>query len=266
MKYKTAGIVVPMKIEAEEFFQAFMLQVEKKGPREFFVGNINGRKVVLVLSWCGPVNAAAATEALINYYSPDVVFNSGCAGAHNIELMPGDVVIGDKYTINFDVRSMELKKEHAKMQTLIRFMKDGEKVKLDFLEADPNLLSLAKKVAGRSDNTLTPFIPEEDWPKDLVFRQPKIFIGTIGSEENWTTDSGEINLKRGYFGHETEDKETSYIAQICAFHGTPFLGVRGVSDNELIYEHKDKEDLKEKLKLAGVSAAKLVRLIILGLR
>jgi len=55
---------------------------------------VAGLLVVAVRSGVGLINAAAATERVINAYRPRVVLNYGCAGAHRRDILPGDVIIG----------------------------------------------------------------------------------------------------------------------------------------------------------------------------
>lgn len=51
-------------------------------PWDFFVSSHYGGRVVLAVTGIGKANAASATTALIHLFSPDLIINTGCAGAY----------------------------------------------------------------------------------------------------------------------------------------------------------------------------------------
>ena len=59
----------------------------------FTSGTINGKDVVIVVCSEGKVNAAMCATTLILNYSPDIVINSGVAGALSSKVSIGDIVI-----------------------------------------------------------------------------------------------------------------------------------------------------------------------------
>lgn len=60
---------------------------------EFYLGQIDGKDVVLLKSGIGKVNAAISATLLLEIYQPDYVINTGSAGGFHQDLNVGDVVI-----------------------------------------------------------------------------------------------------------------------------------------------------------------------------
>ena len=76
------GIIGAMAIEVEGLI-AQMTHAEKRtlSGRDFYSGQLCGKDVVVVQSGIGKVNAAMCAEALILAYHPELVVNTGVAGA-----------------------------------------------------------------------------------------------------------------------------------------------------------------------------------------
>src|SRR5882762_2957892 len=62
----------------------------------FTEGVLAGRRVVVVLTGIGKVNAAITTTLVIEHFHPAEVLFSGIAGGVDPGLSPGDLVIGKK--------------------------------------------------------------------------------------------------------------------------------------------------------------------------
>src|SRR6266545_2001348 len=95
------AVVVPTPGEFAPYHTLLtdLRRLDESRPWEVYQGQAGARRAVFIISGAGPVNAAAATEHLIGRYHPPVVLHGGAAGAHNPDLLPGDVVIGDRYLI-----------------------------------------------------------------------------------------------------------------------------------------------------------------------
>lgn len=62
---------------------------------KFYTGILKDREVVITQSGIGKVNAAISTTLLINKFKPDIIINTGSAGALDESLNVGDVLISD---------------------------------------------------------------------------------------------------------------------------------------------------------------------------
>ena len=100
MKY--IGIVVAMN-EEKEAIQNLMEDVNVKQINDlrFTIGKIQNRDVILIKCGVGKVNAARATQVLIDKFDISCVMNLGAAGAVQIFLDIGDVVIA-KHVVQHD--------------------------------------------------------------------------------------------------------------------------------------------------------------------
>lgn len=88
------GIIGAMNIEIEAL-RAAMTDVvaETVGGREFFLGTLHGRRVVLTRCGIGKVYAAMGAEAMILAYGPSVIINSGVAGTLSPSLSIGQIAL-----------------------------------------------------------------------------------------------------------------------------------------------------------------------------
>lgn len=75
-------------------------------------GSFEGRKIVLIRSGIGKINAAGATQHLIDNYHPDVVIGLGVAGLLDPSLPVGSVVISDTcHEWDFDLSALNVSTE-----------------------------------------------------------------------------------------------------------------------------------------------------------
>lgn len=91
----TIGIINAMQKEHEQL--AALLedrQVETRGRFSFTTGTYGGRRLVLMQSGIGKVNAAVGAVELIHHYAPTVLVNTGVAGGIDASLGVMDVVAG----------------------------------------------------------------------------------------------------------------------------------------------------------------------------
>ena len=68
-------------------------QIIRKASMEFYSGILEGKKVVVVQSGIGKVNAAVCTQILIDDFQAEVVINTGIAGSLNNDINIGDIVV-----------------------------------------------------------------------------------------------------------------------------------------------------------------------------
>jgi len=253
---KKIGIITAIQEEAKYFYAKYSFEKKVSFSRDFYMSVEDNTKIILVHSHPGPVNSSAATESLIIHFLPDFIINTGSAGSHDIEILPGDVVIGDRYTINYNIEEVERGKIKEKKGSLIRFIKNRKIRSFDYLLPDRYLLNLAQ---GLSSEVSLERIPLHDYcDTHYGLRDPRILTAGIGSEEQWTVDAELIEKKKSFFGHKIEDKESAFIAQICHFHDVPFISIRGISDNELIKRTVGYETVYKLIELSSINAAKLV--------
>ena len=188
---------------------------------------VAGMPVVMVRSGMGLINAAAATERVINAHRPRMVLNYGCAGAHRQDILPGDVIIGTCVVHHSAVQFLASGEERY---VGFSYEAGSERIEVLELACDPMLVQAARQAA--IDHLPTPWPQDLPWPAAVPYRVPRIHTGAIASADVWTQSPTRLDLLHGRHGSLCEDMEAAAVAQVCAFHSVPFLTVKDVSNNE----------------------------------
>lgn len=104
MKKKSFGLVIPLKEEADPLLNKLKISSsEKVGFRNIVTGSFNNYKVSLIISGCGKIKTASATQYLIDKCPSDFYINFGTSGAISQNLKIGDVVVATEI-IEHDVK------------------------------------------------------------------------------------------------------------------------------------------------------------------
>src|SRR5690625_801010 len=99
----TVGIIGAMDEEIALFQEIINDQKELKVANSLFIeGKIENRRVVLLKSGIGKVNAAVATTIMHERFNPKLVINTGSAGGFSKNLKIGDLVISNE-VVHHDV-------------------------------------------------------------------------------------------------------------------------------------------------------------------
>lgn len=106
---------------------------------EYTLGTIAGKKVILLRSGIGKVNAAMSTSILLVKYKPDYVINTGSAGGFHPQLNVGDIVISDEVR-HHDVDVTAFGYEYGQVPQLP-----------PAFEANGELVQIAQKAAAEID-------------------------------------------------------------------------------------------------------------------
>lgn len=144
------------------------MQVEDKirhGMAAFYQGSYQGQKVVLVKMAIGKVNAAMATQALVDRFDAAPLILSGTAGAVAPEVEIGDVVIGAR-VIPHD--AFVYLGEEVKFCGVMACDSQGRRGWMRALQADPLMVQAALR-AG--EGLLR--------PRGARKRIPAVRVGTI---------------------------------------------------------------------------------------
>lgn len=222
------GIIVAMDAELRHLLESIDIASQKQDgiwlDRHAEVG---GHQLVILRSGMGMVNAAAATERLIQVHQPRAIINYGCSGAHRRDVLPGDVVIGDRSVNHGAVHILASGEELFKGSA---YDVGGETMSSSDLRSDSELVGLAHCAAN--DWQPDPWPREAGWPKAVPYREPEIHTGAVASADIWTQAHARLDLLHGRHATLCEDMEAAAIAQVCAMHATPFLPIKDISNNE----------------------------------
>lgn len=194
----------------------------------FVTGRLNGRKVVIVWTGIGKVNAAMTATLLIEHFKPREVIFTGIAGGVNPELGPGDIVIAEK-TAHHDMGTIW---PDALYYKGVRSPFDGWENPV-FFEAEEYLVNLAKQAAQEIE--LEPLKTSEGE------RVPKVVTGVIVTGDVFVASAKKSEELREQLGADAVEMEGAAVAQLCYQRRIPCLVIRSLSDKADESAMQDKE-------------------------
>ena len=136
------GIVVALEKEAVAVLPLINKKKEKLlAGKKVIEGKLFNKDIALIFSGIGKVSAALSTQALIDNYNLDYVFNFGSVGAVNQKIKVNQFYLIDKcMQFDFDVREID--------DVPLGYIQDYDRV---FFETTPINAKLDKVVLGTSD-------------------------------------------------------------------------------------------------------------------
>ena len=195
------GIIGAMDIEVERLLKE-MDGARKRtvSGRDFYEGALRGQPVVVVRSGVGKVNAAMCAEALILNYEPELVINTGVAGALTGRLRIGDIAVA-RDLVQHDVDTSAFGDPFGLVSTVNRLefpcAEWAVEGLLDAIAAQKPLRGVAVRIA-----TGDQFINDGAVKKRIVDR----------------------------FGADVCEMEGCAIAQVCFINGVDCAVIRAISD------------------------------------
>ena len=172
-------------------------EITEKAMLKFYKGRISGIEIVALFSGVCKVNAAIASQLMIDVFGVDIIINSGTAGGMAPDLEIFDTVISTEVCYH-DVAPDILTEFHPWMKSV-------------FFAADPALVTLSKSAV----NKMKPV--------------GKVVWGRMVTGEMFITDEGRRKIN-DEFAPLTVDMETAAIAHVCHVNGIPFIAIRCLTD------------------------------------
>ncbi len=193
---------------------------------KFYEGKIEGVDIVTLFSGVCKVNAAIATQILIDTYSCDTIINSGTAGGMDDDLEIFDTVISEEVAYH-DVDEGILTEFHPWLESV-------------YFKADKDLLELAQRIAY-------------NWKTEN-----KIVFGRMVTGEKFIEDKNRaaINARHAPL---SVDMETAGIAHVCYVNKIPFIAVRTITDTP---SHSGVNEFEKNCDIAARISADIVRCIL----
>jgi adenosylhomocysteine nucleosidase len=222
------AIVVAMDSELVHLYKLATVEHEEKdGVWLDRFATIGGLPVVMTKCGIGLIAAAAATERVIDRHRPRAVLNFGCAGAHRRDIMPGDLIIGDRVVHHSKMHILATGEEHY---TGFGYFVGDEKVESAEITSDPKWLLAASEAAKK-------YVPDDwavavGWPSEVPHRSPLVYTGAVASADIWTQELERLDLLHSRHTSLCEDMEAAAIGQVATLHGVPFFTVKDISNNE----------------------------------
>ncbi|MBZ5961333.1 5'-methylthioadenosine/adenosylhomocysteine nucleosidase [Leuconostoc gelidum subsp. gasicomitatum] len=188
------GIITPMAEEKITLIAALENTATKHhGGTEITTGQYHGHEVVLTESGIGKVAAASATTVLIDNFQPDLVVNTGSAGALDPDLKIGDEVVGTHVAYSdVDVTVFGYDFGQVPNRPL-------------YYEADKQVVREFSQLAA-------------------------VKTGLIVSGDQFVQDEAKQRILTHFPEAMLAEMEAAAVAQVAYQFKTPFIVLRGVSD------------------------------------
>jgi adenosylhomocysteine nucleosidase len=213
---------------------------------KFVTGCLAGRKVVVVWTGIGKVNAAMTTTLLLEHFRPKEVIFTGIAGGMNPDLNPGDIVIAVK-SAQHD--SGILRSDGMEYRGMINRL-DGWRNPVFFL-ADERLLGAAEKAVARVKfGTIKTSIGQ---------RIPRIVKGVIVTGDLFVASPAKSAELREALKADAVEMEGAAVAQICYQRQVPHLIIRSISDKA---DEKAREESDYFEEMAAENSARFIKEIV----
>lgn len=183
----------------------------------FFVSGIEGKEIIIAKTGIGIVNATIATMLGVSHFSPDIIINQGIAGGYSRDIHTGDIIIGE-YCRNINAYKIPFRKEGTGSTP---FDWEANKRGNECIEGNAELVK-----------SMYSFLKAE-YPQS-------VHLGTLGSGDLFNREIDCILWMNDRYGVLSEDMESIGVYSAAKELGIPCIGMRIISNNELLNEPLDK--------------------------
>ena len=226
------GIIFAMKEELDEFLKLVNNIEEKKiFDLTFYECSLENKKLVLVESGVGKVNAARTTQVLIDKMNVDFIFNIGVAGSVSSDVNVLDIVIGTRQVQHdFDITAFDHEKGYIPNVGV-------------YISSNDSLLDLARSIKVDAN----------------------IHEGVIASGDIFVTNPEMSRKIFTKFNALAVEMEGASIAQVCYLCNIPYLVIRSISDSPNVNDN-NKLTYEEFLEKSSIIVANYLKDIILNIK
>ncbi|HVI88958.1 MAG TPA: 5'-methylthioadenosine/S-adenosylhomocysteine nucleosidase [Dongiaceae bacterium] len=237
------------------------------GRLTFVTGTVEGKPVVLFLSGVSMVNAAMTTQLALDRFAVSRIVFSGIAGGIDPNLSVGDVVVPERWR---EYLESAFARENSGTYTLPSFAGrsvanfgmifpqpvelatgQAEPEKIDWFHVDPDLLAIARSIAG------TVPLQACTGTNMCLSSKPKIVVGGRGvSGEAFVDNAAFRTYLQKAFNAEAVDMESAAVAHVAYLNAKPFIAFRSLSD--LAGGGKGENELGTFFQLASDNSAAVV--------
>lgn len=176
----------------------------------FFTGKLAGKEVVISRTKMGTLNAAISTMLGILNFEPKFVLNQGTAGAHLEAIHTGDIIIGEQSEyLNYLVMPPRAEGEGS------------------------DSLTWHFKAPLKSRSATSELV---EFFNNQPYREGEKYVGIIGSGDIYSREVDRIRWIQSHKHSLCEDMETASVYEVCHKMQVPGIGIRIISNNELLLE------------------------------
>lgn len=204
-----------------------------RADREFWLGTLDGREVVLVLSRIGKVAAATTATVLLTEFAVERILFTGVAGGLGEGVSVGDVVVaGDLLQHDMDASPLFPRWQVPLYGT-------------DRFGADPALsdalaAAAATVLAEAALNASACATLRRAHLQAFALAHPRVHRGLVLSGDRFVGSAAEsAALRRDHPGALAVEMEGAALAQVCRDFDLPFAVMRTISDRADDDAHTD---------------------------
>lgn len=204
------GIIGAMDIEVRALCGMLTdARIETHSGTQFHVGRLGDCPVVIARSGIGKVAAAVCAEAMLLVYKPQLLINTGVAGALSCELSIGDMVVSS-CAVQYDM-------DTSPLGDPVGFLSGIDRIRLMADEDAVTRLADAAKATGAH-----------------------ALVGTVASADRFVASREEKErIVRLFPDALCCEMEGGAIAHAACLNGTPFVILRAISDTADDSSHMD---------------------------
>lgn len=194
-------------------------EVRLIGGREYTVGTIHNKKVVVVFSRWGKVAAASTVTTLIDVFHVNQIIFTGIAGGIHSDLKVGDIVIASSCVFHdMDTRPLN-----------DRYVVPLINKKYFDLHLENGLIESLQQIFS---STNIGNIIGQEWTEQFKLNEVMVVNRAIASGDQFV-NSHEIRneIKANLSDVACVEMEGAAVAQICFEHNIPCIIVRTISDS-----------------------------------
>lgn len=229
------GIIGAMKEEVASFLAEIkQVKKEKQGGSCFYHGVLFGKEVVVVQCGVGKVNAAIATQIMIDRYAPQRILFTGLAGSGCSKVAIGDFVLATAL-VQHDFDLTHFGREKGMVPAVGRFLK-----------SDPCFLADLEKAF---------MLTKEENPQ-----LGDLHKGVIASGDCFVADRSLMESITKEFDAIAVEMEGAAVAQVCFLNEIPCVILRLISDHA---DEKATVDFQAVLDKASLSEIKIIKNLLL---
>ena len=192
---------------------------ETKSIYKFFKGYINDYPVVIAKSEVGLVNAASCLTLAIENYNPICIVNAGTAGGIIENRHKKDIIIAEEC---FNILSSktpykELGEGSNSCEWDLMTFTDGGDDEKRLYKTNRKLVEIALSQKDR-------------------YEHGNVYTGVVGSADVWNREKDKLKYLADKHNVSCEDMELVAICTIADNYKIPVVGIKIMSDNELLGE------------------------------
>jgi len=214
------GIMSAMHEEIASLKEKLTVQkIENVASRDYLIGTIKDKNVILTHSHWGKVASAITATTLIQKYKVDAIIFTGVAGSVSESVNVGDIVMGSRlYQHDMDARPFF---PHHVIPLL------GKK----YFEASSALLETCKISATKFLTEIKNHISKDEIGA-FNLHHAITHVGTIASGDKFIESQAAVQeIMMNSPDTLAVEMEGASVAQVCEAHNVPFLIIRTISDN-----------------------------------